>query len=73
MFVHIISTVDAAYEGVHKCTYLAMAIMISVLVPVLVVLILLYPKLGKLRDQQIEDFTSETSQLMPDEESDTSD
>lgn len=67
-----ICLVDAAYEGVQKCTYLAMAIMMLLLLPVLVILILLYPKLGKLRDQQIEDFTtdSEMSQLMPDEEPD---
>lgn len=67
-----ICLVDAAYEGVRKCTYLAMAIMMLLLLPVLVILILLYPTLGKLRDQQIEDFTtdSEMSQLMPDEEPD---
>ena len=44
--------VDAAYEGVQKRTFLAMAIMIGLL-PILVTLMLLYPKLGKLRDKQI--------------------
>ena len=68
--------VDAAYEGVQKRTFLAMAIMICLLLPVLMVLILLYPKLGKLREQQtaagsslgtepsIDKDSTELSQLM---------
>ena len=68
--------VDAAYEGVQKRTFLAMAIMIGLL-PILVTLMLLYPKLGKLRDKQIAAASSlgtepsndkdstEFSQLMP--------
>jgi len=69
--------VDAAYEGVQKCTFLAMAIMLCLLLPILVTLMLLYPKLGKLREKQIAAASSlgtepnndkdsiEFSQLMP--------
>jgi len=69
--------VDAAYEGVQKRTFLAMATLICLLLPILVPLMLLYPKLGKLRDKQIAAASSlgtepnndkdstEFSQLMP--------
>jgi len=72
-----VHTVDAAYEGVQKRTFLAMAVMTFLLAPFLVILILLYPKLGKLRDKQIAAASSlgtepnndkdstEFSQLMP--------
>lgn len=70
-----VHTVDAAYEGVQKRTFLAMAIMTCLLAPFLVILILLYPKLEKLRDQQIatsssvetgdDEDSTELSQLMP--------
>jgi len=70
-----VHTVDAAYEGVQKRTFLAMAVMTCLLAPFLVILILLYPKLGKLRDQQIaisssvekgdDEDSTELSELMP--------
>ena len=72
LHMHFLFIVDAAYEGVKKRTFLPMAIMIGLLLPFLVVLILLYPILGKLRDQQTATASSvetdedeEFSQLMP--------
>ena len=45
--------VGAAYEGVHKRTFLAMSIMILTQVPILLFLVLLYRKLGQLRKQNM--------------------
>ena len=44
-------TVGAAYEGVKKRTFLAMSIMISLQVPVVLTLLLLYRKLGRMKEQ----------------------
>ena len=45
--------VGAAYEGTHKRTFLAMSIMIAMLVPIMLILILLYRKLGQLRKESM--------------------
>ena len=44
-------TVGAAYEGVKKRTFLAMSIMISLQVPVVLTLLLLYRKLGRMKEK----------------------
>lgn len=46
-------TVGAAYEEVHKRTFLAMSIMILAQLPILLFLVLLYRKLGQLRKQNM--------------------
>ena len=45
--------VGAAYEGVQKRTFLAMSIMIATQIPLVLILGLLYHKLGRLRKQQM--------------------
>ena len=45
--------VGAAYERVHKRTFLAMSILVAIQIPILLMLILLYRTLGRLRKQQI--------------------
>jgi len=52
-----------------KRTFLAMAIMIGLLLPILVTLMLLYPKLGKLRDKQIAAASSLGTELNNDKDS----
>ena len=44
-------TVGAAYEGVQKRTFLAMSIMMSLQVPLILTLLLLYRKLGRMKEQ----------------------
>ena len=46
-------SVGAAYEGVQKRTFLAMSIVIASQVSLMLILVLLYHKLGQLREQQI--------------------
>ena len=45
------STVGAAYEGVQKRTFLAMSIMISLQIPLILILLLLYRKLGRMKEK----------------------
>ena len=52
---------DAAYEGMQKRTFLAMAIMIASHLPFLVIFIVIYHKLGSPKGK-IEDTTSEKSE-----------
>ena len=49
----LLFSVGAAYEGVQKRTFLAMSIVILVQIFIMLVLVLLYHKLGQLREQQI--------------------
>ena len=44
-------TVGAAYEGAKKRTFLAMSIMISLQIPVILTLLLLYRKLGRMKEK----------------------
>jgi len=44
-------TVGAAYEGVQKRTFLAMSIMISLQIPLILILSLLYRKLGRMKEK----------------------
>ena len=44
-------TVGAAYEGVQKRTFLAMSIMISLQIPLILILLLLYHKLGRMKEK----------------------
>jgi len=44
-------TVGAAYEGVKKRTFLAMSIMISLQIPLILILLLLYRKLGRMKEK----------------------
>ena len=44
-------TVGAAYEGVQKRTFLAMSIMISLQIPLILILLLLYRKLGRMKEK----------------------
>ena len=46
-------SVGAAYEGVQKRTFLAMSIVIASQVSLMVILVLLYHKLGQLREQHL--------------------
>jgi len=43
--------VGAAYEGVQKRTFLAMSIMISLQIPLILILLLLYRKLGRMKEK----------------------
>ena len=43
--------VGAAYEGVQKRTFLAMSIVISLQIPLVLILLLLYPKLGRMKEK----------------------
>ena len=45
--------VGAAYEGVQKRTFLAMSIAILIQIFLMLILVLLYHKLGQLREQQM--------------------
>ena len=49
----LLFSVGAAYEGVQKRTFLAMSIVILIQIFLMLVLVLLYHKLGQLREQQI--------------------
>jgi len=51
--------VGAAYERVHKRTFLAMSIMIAAQIPLILILVLLYRKLGQLRKQHMHNSDSE--------------
>jgi len=44
-------TVGAAYEGVQKRTFLAMSITISLQIPLILILLLLYRKLGRMKEK----------------------
>ena len=44
-------TVGAAYEGAKKRTFLAMSIVISLQIPVVLTLLLLYRKLGRMKEK----------------------
>ena len=44
--------VGAAYEGVQKRTFLAMSIVISLQIPLVLILLLLYHKLGRMKKLQ---------------------
>ena len=64
-------TVGAAYEGVQKRTFLAMSIMISLQIPLILILLLLYRKLGRMKEKlqaqpglSDEEDTSEISELL---------
>ena len=49
----LLFSVGAAYEGVQKRTFLAMSIVILIQIFIMLILVLLYNKLGQLRKQQI--------------------
>ena len=54
LIISFLSSVGAAYEGVQKRTFLAMSIIIATQIPFMLILGLLYHKLGQLRNQQME-------------------
>ena len=53
MHPSLLLPVGAAYEGVQKRTFLAMSVMIATQIPLVLILGLLYNKLGRLRKQQM--------------------
>ena len=53
ILISLVLSVGAAYEGVQKRTFLAMSIMIATQIPLMLILGLLYHKLGQLRKEQM--------------------
>ena len=52
--------VGTAYEGAHKQTFLAMSITIAPQLPIMLILVLLYHKLGKLRKKNMNSNATES-------------
>ena len=69
----LLFSVGAAYEGVQKRTFLAMSIVILIQIFIMLVLILLYNKLGQLRKQQIHVNATSTLDSNQDSASDKED